>query len=339
MKKKIALLFIIVIVAFGILFTFYRSKTSKTPSFSGKEKVIFINSPTALHDAIVSLQQDSVITDISAFKWICKLKGIKTVKPGRYVIQKKESYNAIANKLNAGLQTPLNVKVDGVRDIYRLSGLLGKQLQADSIDFLEALLDKKKMESYGLKEEEVISLILPNTYEMYWTISPTAFVEKMESYYNAYWTNEKKQRAQSIGLTPAQVATLASIVKGETVNTSEAPKIAGLYLNRLRIGQPLEADPTVAFAKSLKGVPRLYFNDTKIESPYNTYRIKGLPPGPIFMTEPIYLDAVLEAEKHDYFFMCAQPGGTGFHDFSKNFQQHLQYAQRYRKWLNQSGIR
>jgi UPF0755 protein len=182
MKKKIVLLFIIVVVVLGILFTFYRSKTGKTPSFSGKEKVIFISSPTAVDDAISSLQKDSVITDVSAFEWICKLKGIKTVKPGRYVIQKKETYNAIANKLNAGLQTPLNVKVDGVRDIYRLSGLLGKQLQADSIDFLEALLDKKKMESYGLREEEVISLILPNTYEMYWTISPTAFVEKMESY-------------------------------------------------------------------------------------------------------------------------------------------------------------
>lgn len=338
LSKKIA----IPIVLLGVLASagaiYYKNLSGKQPEFRAPEKVFYIRDNQSLEETQALLKSDSIVLDLGAFESLCSIKRVSKFKAGRYVITNKDSYNSIINKFKAGLQSPMRVKVDGVRDIYNLAGTLGKQLQADSSAFIQAFLSKEFLSKHQLKEEEVISIFLPNTYEMYWTISPSSFIEKMESYYLSYWTTENKQKAASLNLTQAEVATLASIVKGETVKSAEAPKIAGLYLNRLKAGQPLEADPTVAFAKSLRGVARLYFSDTKIESPYNTYRAKGLPPGPIFMTEPLYLNAVLNAETHDYFFMCAQPGGTGYHDFSKNFQQHLQYAKRYRAWLNKKGI-
>lgn len=336
--KKIAIPLALCGVLAGIGFSYYKNLCNEKPNFTAIEKVFFVYDNLTFEDIQSRLATDTIVTNMDAFEMLRSIKRASKVKAGRYVFTKKDNYSSIINKLKAGLQSPINVRVDGVRDIYHLAGTLGTQLQSDSSEFIEAFLSKDFLSKHNVKEEEVISLFLPNTYEMYWTISPDSFIEKMEGYYTSFWTEENKQKASRLNLTQAQVATLASIVKGETVQSSEAPKIAGLYLNRLKVGQPLEADPTVAFAKSLKGVARLYFNDTKIESPYNTYRIKGLPPGPIFMTEPLYLNAVLNAEKHDYFFMCAQPGGTGYHDFSKGFKQHLKYAQKYRAWLNKKGI-
>lgn len=339
LKKKIAVPVILfgMIAAFGAVW--YTRTVKGKPSFSGSSKVIFLRTDMTPDEAFPLLRQDSVLSPESGFLSLCRLKSVDSLKKGRYEIKKNESLNGIVNRLRAGLQTPVNVSVDGVRDIYRLCGILGKQLLADSSEFMAVLLSDSLLKKQGLRKEEAISLIFPNTYEMYWTVSPEAFVKKMTAVHEKYWDEENRGRAAALGLTPAEVTTLASIVKGETVNKSEAPKIAGLYLNRLRIGQALQADPTLVFAQSLKGVDRIYHSDTKVDSPYNTYRNSGLPPGPIFMTEPVYLDAVLRAEKHSYLYMCAQPNGTGLHNFTQSYSEHVQNAAKYHRWLDSRGIR
>jgi UPF0755 protein len=338
MKKKNILIFsgIALVV---LIFLFVKPLFSKQGSFESNEKVFFLNNDTTPEEVIEALINDSIVSDERSFRSLIKLKNVERFKSGRYKISKGIRTNQLINKLRAGLQDPVLVKVDGVRDVYNLAGSLARQLKNDSAQFIHALLDPELLRQYELTPEEAMCLILPNTYELYWNISPDKFMDRMLAITNEYWTEARVQKASEMKLSKSEIYTLASIVKGETVKKEEAPKIAGLYLNRLRKGMPLEADPTITFALNLKRAQRVYLKDLKVASPYNTYKNKGLPPGPIFMVEPHFLDAVLNAEKHNFIFMCAQKGGTGLHNFSTNFNQHSKYAREYRQWLNANNIR
>jgi UPF0755 protein len=338
MKKSIIVIGLVIIGISIVLMSVFYSANKEIGHFRGSKKAIYFTDEISFERFIAQMIADSIIKTEDDLSLATKIKSFKSPKPGRYIVQKGMKASDFISMLRAGNQSPLMVKVDGVRTIYQMAGKLGKQLRADSISFLNAMTDPKLLSKYGLVEYSASSLIFPNTYEYFWTITPEEFVAKMEDKYNAYWNEENKAAASKLGLTQAEVATLASIVKGETVANSEAPKIAGLYLNRLRIGMRLEADPTITFASNLKNVSRVKLYANRAYSPYDTYKIVGLPPGPIFFTEEIYLDAVLHAESHGYLFMCAQPKATGFHDFTTNFAAHLVYAKKYRKWLDSINI-
>ena len=338
MKKKGLFLALGIVVAL-LIFLFYQLKSSTQGGFVAREKIVYINDDVAPEELKAQLMSDSIISDIQSFELLLKLKSINKFKSGRYKIPKGISTNALLNKFRAGLQDPILVKVDGVRNVYQLAAVLDEQLKFDSTSFIQAILSNEVLLPRGLKPEEAMTLILPNAYELFWNINPKTFMDKMIEISGAYWNEDRLNKAEALGLKASEVYTLASIVKGETVTKSEAPKIAGLYLNRLKKNMALEADPTITFALNLKKAQRVYHKDLIVDSPYNTYKNRGLPPGPIFMVEPLYLDAVLEAENHEYLFMCAQPGGTGLHNFAKDYSQHQLYASLYRSWLNKNNIR
>ncbi|MFN6380425.1 MAG: endolytic transglycosylase MltG [Flavobacteriales bacterium] len=338
MKKK-GFFLVIGVVLILMAFLGYRLMSSKQGGFAAKEKIIYIIDDIAPEELVPQLIDDSIITDIKSFDLLLKLKSVHNFKSGRYKIPNGISTNSLINKFRAGLQEPLLVKVDGVRNVYQLAATLDEQLKFDSTSFIQAMLSNELLQSKNLRAEEAMTLILPNTYELFWNITPNTFMEKMIEISNEYWSEERLKKAQTRGLKVSEVYTLASIVKGEAVTKSEAPKIAGLYLNRLKKKMALEADPTITFALNMKKTQRIYNKDLSVDSPYNTYKNKGLPPGPIFMVEPLYLDAVLDAESHEYIFMCAQPGGTGLHNFAKDYAQHQRYASLYRSWLNKNNIR
>lgn len=282
--------------------------------------------------------QANFLDNSDSFLRVASLKKCKKVRPGRYRITKGMSNRAIINMLRSGAQEAINLRIDDVHDLSQLSAKLGKNLMCDSLQFMQAFSNDSISESFGFNSYTLPCLIIPNTYDFFWTMTPADFFTRMKKVYDNYWTEEKKQIASSIGLTPNDVGTLASIVKAETAKTEEAPKIAGLYLNRLRIGMALQSDPTAVFGNKIHS-QRVYLSDLKNDSPYNTYLHAGLPPGPIDFSETIYLDAVLHSDKHGYLYMCAQPMKTGYHNFSKTLDQHNQYRREYTKWLEKIGVR
>ncbi len=340
MRKRFLILFssLLIIVVLTILYI-WKAKTDSF--FLSNKKWITLETDIPQQELLEKLKKDSVISEKNVLQWnaLSSLKSFETAKKGKYLINKNTPINGLINTFRSGNQTPIMIKVDGVRTIYQLAGSLGKQLLADSSDFIEEFKNPERLSKFKIGIENLSGLILPNVYDFYWTVSPREFMERMEQIHTDFWNGDRIEQLKEINLTKFEAITLASIVKGETVKKEEAPKIAGLYLNRLKKGMKLEADPTVSFAKQLKGAERLYHADLTFDSPYNTYKNVGLPPGPIFFTEPVYIEAVLDAEKHLYVFMCAQPGATGLHDFSETYAKHLQFAKAYHRWLNENNIR
>lgn len=338
MKKSTKYFLIIALVAAAIGIYFTSRVLVATAFFKNETKIFYLENECDASTLADLLYQDSIISSTSQFLTLASLKNFETARPGRFQFMNSESHNSIINKIRTRSQKPLLIKVEGVRSIQQLAGVLGNQLLADSSQFIAAFTSKEILDKYDVQKEEVASLIFPNTYEFYWTISPEEFLEKMAVITNEYWTDEKIKKASALKMTKAEVYTLASIVKGETVTKSEAPKIAGLYLNRLRINQALQADPTLTFENYTGSKERVKLSNADPNSRYNTYKNSGLPPGPIFFTEPVYLDAVLHAESHNYFYMCAQPRGTGFHNFATNLAEHEKYVGLYRKWQREANI-
>ncbi|MBK9627089.1 MAG: endolytic transglycosylase MltG [Flavobacteriales bacterium] len=246
--------------------------------------------------------------------------------------------NALVNKLRAGEQEPVKVTFTNVKNLRDLAGLLAQRLEPDSAAFIKAFQDPEVQHSAGLNERTFIGLFIPDTYEFWWTTTPERFVERMKREYDAFWNSDRSARAKALGLEPIEVSTLASIVQAETVQRSDASRIAGVYLNRLRIGMPLQADPTLKYALGLDSISRILDRDKTVDSPYNTYKNLGLPPGPINMPEARSINAVLQAEKHDFLYFCARADLSGHSEFSKSYAQHLVYARRYQRALNERRI-
>ncbi len=278
------------------------------------------------------------IQNSSTFQLACLFKRLKRIKPGRYVIGANMSNNQIIQHLRSGGAPVVQMRIDNLDDIFGLAGRLGESLMYDSASFIDTMLSPNVLSAYETDSAHLACIIIPNTYEFYWNMSPRTFLDRMKKEHSRVWNDERNASAQQIGLSPQEVATLASIVKAETAVVNEAPRIAGLYLNRLRMGMPLQSDPTATFGQKNKR-QRVYQSDLESENPYNTYKIAGLPPGPINFPEVVYLDAVLQAEKNNYIYMCAQPGGTGLHNFSSSYAEHTKNRQRYIQWLEEKGIR
>ncbi|NND94258.1 MAG: endolytic transglycosylase MltG [Flavobacteriales bacterium] len=339
--KKVSILFIILaLIGAWWAWDKYDSIRGKNVSIDSGEIEFFIYHEDTYEGVEAKLIQLGIIDNIDSFIWVAEKKSYPDlVKPGRYILKDGMSNNDLVDLLRAGKQIPLNVSFNNVRNLPQLAGRLSQKLEADSIDFLSVLTSDELIEKYGFERETFISMFIPNTYEMYWTITPEAFVKRMASEFKKFWNDSRIAKAKALGLSQSEIVTIASIVQAEqSLRPEEWPTIAGLYLNRVKRGMKLESDPTVIFAVGDFGIRRVLNKHLKVDSPYNTYKVKGLPPGPIRMPDVAAVDAVLSAEDHDYIFMCAKADLSGYHHFSETLRQHNRYAREYRRTMNNSRI-
>lgn len=338
-KKKIITIAIVVSLFIGCIGIYYYQKIfSNNVQKSG---VVFINSRDDFSKLTEKLAP--YINDINDFMWVSKLKKFTKIKPGKYSIQENMSTNDLVNMFRGGRQTAVKLSFNNQDTLEKLAGRISEQLEADSISLLTAFKDSKFLSENNFDEKSILGIFIPNSYEFYWNTSAEKFRDKMLVEYQNFWNQTRLQKAKKLNLSQKEVITLASIVQKETSKTSERPIVAGLYLNRLQNNWPLQADPTVIFAiRQIKGqdfvVKRVLKVDLEINSPYNTYKNLGLPPSLIAMPDVSSIDAVLNAEKHDYFYMCASIDKIGFHEFAKSLAQHNRNAEKYQNWLNKQGI-
>lgn len=262
-----------------------------------------------------------------------------TPRTGRYVLEAGESVFDVFRKITRGHQTPVKLTVSSVRTTDRLSALLAGQLMLDSAEIETAFLDSTWCETYGFEPHTIISMFLANSYEVYWNISLEGLFDRMKKEYDAYWTDTRLSKAEAIGLSPVEVITLASIVDEETAKADEKPLVAGLYINRLNKNMFLQADPTAKFASRDFAARRIYRSHLNVDSPYNTYKNLGLPPGPIRLPSRSGIESVLNHASHGYLYMCAREDFSGYHNFARTYSEHQANARRYHRALNSRNIK
>lgn len=284
--------------------------------------------------------QDSVSHKLGEpFGWrLLTLNGYR-VLTGRYAIAPNEKILPVYKRLRSGQQEPIRLTLPSVRTMRQLADFMGEHLMLDSTEVKASFADSSFCATYGYSVNTLPALFIPNTYEIYWNTSLAGFMKRMQREHDAFWNTERKRLADSLKMTRIEVATLASIIDEETANNAEKPMVAGMYLNRLRIGMPLQADPTVKFALGNFGARRIYHSFLEVESPYNTYKNKGLPPGPIRIPSIKGIDAVLHGVHHGYLYMCAKEDFSGTHNFARTYAQHLANARRYTRALNARKIK
>lgn len=299
---------------------------------------LFITPGTTTEEVYAQFQSDSLLLHPEGFMLIAKRKGLGKLRPGHYVITEEMSSNAIVNMFKAGLQTPVKVQFNAAESLEDLAGQLAVQLMADSASLLEAL-DRPMV---GWEGELKMGAYLPDTYEFYWNADPETVADRLYQNTISFWSPERVEKAKNLGLSPGEVSTLASIVMKESSKGDDRPLVARLYLNRLQKGMKLQADPTVIYAMKRINpdttIRRVLRRDLKIDDPYNTYQVEGLPPGPICVPEQAALRAVLNAPQHNYLFMCADPDRPGYHAFASNYAQHLVNQSNWTSWLNNQRI-
>lgn len=283
---------------------------------------------------------DTLLKDPCSFDRLRRIMGVKSWKPGHYLLRKGMSNLAILNKIRRGHQDPVKLTFNNVRDVYQLSGVFGRQLMVDSTEWVRAFADSAFLQTKGIEPQKLLCSFIPNTYQVYWTISGENLLARMREEARSFWEGGiRKVLADSLGLKPEEVYILASIVEKETRVEDEKGLIARVYLNRLQQGIKLQADPTVVFALGSTEIMRVLNEHLRVESPYNTYLYDGLPPGPIYMPSISTIDSVLRCPTHSYLFFCAKPGYEGRHAFAETLRGHAQNASQYRKWLDKERIR
>ena len=323
------------LVCAGAVYYVFFTSMSKT----GKEEYLYIDSNDNIDSVYTKLAPISKSHSLWAFKKLATWKKYGDhIRTGRYVINTEGAFQTFRHIRN-GIQAPVSISINSVRTKEKLAQLVGKKLMMDADELLAALNDSARCAELGYTPQTIIAMFIPNTYQFFWNISCESFLERMKNETNKFWTQERKDKAKEAGLTPVEVMTLASIVDEETANVGEMPKVAGMYLNRLRIGMLLQADPTVKFANGNFEARRIYNSMLTVDNPYNTYRYKGLPPGPIRIPSLQSVEAVLNYAHHDYLYMCAKEDFSGTHNFAKTYSEHMQNAARYAKALNERGIR
>lgn len=341
---KILVSLLLVVAATAGIAAYLGYRMFYMPNTSGEVKIseiIFIPTGSNFNDVMDTLRSEKILKHEKSFLWLAEIKKYKDkVKPGRYRILEGMSSNEIINLLRAGLQEPVNITFNNIRTKDQLISRVCRRIETDSVE-LAALLnnDNWLRENLGLSSETVLTLFIPNTYKLNWNTSAKQFVERMQNEYKKFWTEERKTKAKAINLTQTQVSILASIVQAEQLMfPEERPTIAGLYLNRLRIGMGLQSDPTLIYAIGDFTITRVLAKDKEVDSPYNTYKYAGLPPGPICIPDISSIDAVLNYEKNDYFYMCAKEDFSGKHNFAKTLSAHNENAEKYRKALNKQKV-
>ena len=303
---------------------------------------LYIPSGSSYQDVVRILKKNDILKDYDSFEFLASIMNYKKdrVAPGKYVIKRGMSNREIISMLRAGIQTPVNITFNNVRTVEQLAGKLSKYIEADSVEIVNLLHDSAYISNMGFNKYNILSLFIPNTYQFYWNTDAEALLERMKKEHDRFWSKKRRlEKAAKLGLTPAQVFTLASIVEKETIVEDEKPLIASVYLNRLKKGMLLQADPTVVYAAKDFGIKRVLNKHLKIDSPYNTYIHEGLPPGPICMPDRNTIDSVLNTRETGYLYFCAKPNGHGRHAFAKTHRQHINNANRYRRWLDKNKIK
>ena len=343
MLKKLFYLFLILLVIGGIgAYWAYDSIFSPNTAFEDDKINIQIPKQSSFDEALAILVEKNVLMDKSSFSRVAGWMNYQrsNVPSGNFEIKKGWGNKQIITQLRSGIQKPKSVTFNNVRTIEELMGPLSSEISLDSVELLSYFGDPIIQSELGFTKETMLSLFIPNTYQMYWDISVENIGKRMKSEHKSFWDKkQRKKKAEDMGMTPAEVYTLASIVEKESLRASERPIIAGLYLNRIKRGIPLQADPTVVFANGDFGLRRVLNKHLEFDSPYNTYKYAGLPPGPIYMPSIESIDAVLNPEDHEYIFMCAKPGYGTEHAFAKTNRGHEKNARQYHQWLSQQGIR
>lgn len=338
---KIALFLTVSILM--ITFTFYFWQVFKSPNLQvqddDKTFALLIPRGATFESVMDTLKTHNVINDETSFRFLAKLMSYpERVKEGRYEIEPRMGNRAALVKLRSGSQDPMTVTFNSMRQKSDLIQRLGSKFAFDPNDLGTLLNDPATCQKYGFDTTTIVCLFLPNTYEFFWTIKPEALLDRMGAEYKKFWTPERQAKAKALGLSQTQVQVLASIVAAETNKRDEQPRVAGVYLNRLKQGMRLEADPTVIFALRDFGIRRLLNRQLTIDSPYNTYRYAGLPPGPINLPAPATIDNVLNAEQHDYLFFVVNASFNGYHTFSKTLAEHIANARLYQRALTERKI-
>lgn len=337
-KNKIIKVLAVVFIVF-VLIIYIKFFTSDT-KFEKDE--IYVEVPTGSTYQDVEKILSPLVKNMSDFEFIAKRRSYpENVKAGRFLLKKGMSAFQLVAAMRRNV--PVKLAFNNQERLENLCERLSTQIEPDTTKLLAAFYNPEFLEKNGFTKQTVFAMFLPNTYEVYWNISAEKFRGRMLDEYNKFWTKERIAKATALNLTPVQVITVASIVHKESVKKSERPTIAGVYLNRLNQGMPLQADPTVIYALKLRDndfnqvIKRVLYNDLFINSPYNTYKNIGLPPGPIAMPDVDAIDAVLNAEKHDYIYFCASVEKFGYHVFAATYEAHMKNARKYADWLNTQG--
>lgn len=309
-------------------------------SSSSKPSFVKIDKDDNIDSVYVKLQEVAHPRQMIGLKIACTLVNYRgNVHSGRYTTGEGISTLRLVRNLRGGRQATVKLVIPVVHTLSDLAGRLSKQLQYDSLQLNRAFHDSKLLRKYDVDTTSLPCLFIPNTYEVYWNITPEKLLDRMQKEYHDYWTNSRVRKAKSAGLTPNEAYTLASIVEQESTNADERPMIAGMYINRLHQGMRLQADPTVKFALQNFSLRRIMKAHLSIDSPYNTYRYEGLPIGPICIPSIDAIEAVLNYAHHDYLYMCAKPDFSGTHSFAATYEEHLKNAHDYAEELNKRGVK
>nr|NQU91400.1 endolytic transglycosylase MltG [Bacteroidota bacterium] len=301
---------------------------------SGEVAWLYIPTRSGFDQLVTNIKSSGLLKNTNTFEWLARQKNLPNhIYPGRYEIAPGLCNNELIDMLRSGSQKPLMLVFNNIRTSEQLAGVVAQQIEADSISIVNLLNDTSFLERYGFTPETVKTLFIPNSYEFFWNAKAEDFFGRMVKEYNRFWTDDRKAKAEKRKLDPVEVSILASIVDKETIMNDEKPRIAGVYLNRLRDKWKLQADPTLVYASGDFGLRRVLNQHKTIESPYNTYKYYGLPPGPICIPSIAGIDAVLDAENHSYFFFVAKGDGSGYHQFSKSLKQHNLNVKSYRDSL------
>lgn len=341
MNKKTTFIGSIIILSLAIIIALnYYSKIYS--SNVNSDTTIYIPTEASITDLGVILSP--FVEDIESFIWVAEKKHYSTrIKPGKFDLTENMNNNDLVNLLRSGKQTTVRLSFNNQHLLTSLAGRISTQIEADSISLLKAFKDDTFLKKNNFTLETALAMYIPNSYQVYWNTSAEGFRNKMLREYNTFWNDKRKQQAKNQKLTPIEVSSLAAIVQKETATVSERPTVAGLYLNRYHSKWPLQSDPTIIFALKLKhsqdfDVKRVLNKDLQIKSPYNTYKLKGVPPGPIAMPDISSIEAVLNPKKHNYYFMCASVENFGQHDFAKTLSEHNKNARKYQHWLSKQGV-
>ena len=338
-KKKI----LIPLIVFSTLLSttsVYTYQMLFSPNFliNHPDKMIIIDDDTDFKELTNQLIEDTLLNDVISFSFLSKLmKYSENIKEGAYKIKMNMSNYDLISMLRAGDQTPINITFSYSRKINDLARKISEKLKISEKDLMDFITENSQS-NYGFDNQNIIGMFLPDTYEVYWDITPKNLLDRMKSEYDKFWNSERTTKLERVNLSKNEVITLASIVASETNKIDEADRIAGVYINRLRKNMLLQADPTLIYAANDFSIRRVLNKHKKIKSPYNTYMNKGLPPGPIRLSPKKYIDAVLNFENHRFIFFCAKDDFSGYHEFAITLSEHNKNARKFQRALNKRKI-
>ncbi|MDF1573104.1 MAG: endolytic transglycosylase MltG [Bacteroidales bacterium] len=337
-RLSLLVVFVGLMVSVIVVFSKYQDVFNENIEIEAGHEFFYIPTGSAYAEVWGNLEALNILIDKKSFQWVAEKKGYPgNVKPGRYRIEDGMNNNELVNMLRSGNQEPVMVIFNNLRTLEMLAGKVASYIEPDSLELRYHLLDPELPSKYGFTRETFMAMFIPNTYEMYWSSTPEDFTDRMAQEYEKFWEKRDK-KLEDVGLSRVEVSTLASLVDEETLYDEENERVAGVYMNRIQMGMALQSCPTLKFALNDWTITRVLHEYKQVESMYNTYKHKGLPPGPITIPSVSAIDGVLNYEDHNYIYMCAKDDFSGKHAFARTLKQHNENAAAYQRELNKRKI-